>query len=109
MRRDSQPEGANSVAGSATFRNKDHHVLGVGVSLGKFDSSNIGSSLTRRQMFRILCSGALLAAAGPISTRAASRPSRSRSTTTPTLQAFPLTDVRLLDGPFLEAQQRDEA
>jgi DUF1680 family protein len=109
MRRDSQPEAANGVAGSAALRNKDHHALGVGVSLGKLDSSNIGSSLTRRQMFRILCSGALLAAAGPISTRAASQPSRSRSTTMPTLQAFPLTDVRLLDGPFLEAQKRDEA
>ncbi len=26
---------------------------------------------------------------------------------TPTVQAFPLADVRVLDGPFLDAQQRD--
>ena len=86
------------------------------MSRKKLDSSNIGSSLTRRQMFSILGSGALLVATGPLSARrarAAAREalqlSRGPSKVTPSLEAFPLTDVRLLDGPFLDAQKRDEA
>ena len=74
------------------------------------------ASLTRRQTLKILGSGAVLVAAGPLSARrvgaAASEEepsSRGPFSTTPTLQAFPLADVRLLDGPFLEAQKRDEA
>jgi len=73
------------------------------------DLSNIGSSLSRRQILRILGSGALFMAAGPVSARAASPPSRRPSQAAPALQPFPLADVRLLDGPFLEAQKRDEA
>ena len=73
------------------------------------DLSNIGSSLSRRQILRILGSGALLMAAGPVSARAVSPPSRRPSQAAPSLQPFPLADVRLLDGPFLEAQKRDEA
>jgi len=39
----------------------------------------------------------------------AAKSSRKQPASTPTLQAFPLADVRVLEGPFLEAQQRDEA
>ena len=67
-------------------------------------------------MLRILGSGALLATVGPVSARRADAAARGTSSSlrrpsqaTPKLQAFPLTDVRLLDGPFLEAQKRDEA
>ena len=77
---------------------------------------NTAFSLTRRQMLKILGSGALLAAGGPLSqgvahaaAQAASKSSRKQPSATPTHQEFPLADVRLLDGPFLEAQQRDEA
>lgn len=77
---------------------------------------NIGSTLTRRQMLKVLGSSALLAAAGPLSARrasaaedTASESSHPASKAAPTLEAFPLTDVRLLEGPFLEAQKRDEA
>jgi hypothetical protein len=75
-------------------------------------SSNNDSFLTRRQALKIMGSGALLAATAPLSSpcaRAASQPSRKPSAATPTLQTFALSDVRLLDGPFLEAQKRDEA
>lgn len=65
--------------------------------------------LTRREALKILGSGALLAAAGPVSTRAASRLSRESTLNAPVVQAFPLSDVLLLEGPFLEAQRRDEA
>ncbi len=67
-------------------------------------------------MLKILGSSALLFAAGPFSARraiaaatSAADPSHKLSTSAPLLQPFPLTDVRLLDGPFLEAQKRDEA
>jgi len=73
---------------------------------------NSVSSLTRRQALKVLGSGALMVAAGPISAQrvhAAPQPSGSPSSATPALEPFPLTDVRLLEGPFLEAQKRDEA
>lgn len=67
-------------------------------------------------MLKVLGSGALLAAAGPLSARrasaaedTASEPSHAAFVAAPTLEAFPLTDVRLLEGPFLESQKRDEA
>ena len=79
-------------------------------------SSNNDSFLTRRQALKILGSGVMLVAADSLSSqwgrdaaRAASQPSPKTSAGTPTLQAFALSDVRLLDGPFLEAQKRDEA
>jgi uncharacterized protein len=86
------------------------------MSRSKLHSSNSASSLTRRQALKVLGSGALLVAAGPLSSgcshvavRAASQSSKRPSAATPEVEAFPLTDVRLLDGPFLEAQKRDEA
>ena len=82
----------------------------------KLHSSNNDSFLTRRQALKILGSGAMLVAAESLSSqwgrdaaRAASQPSPKPSAGNPTLQAFALSDVRLLDGPFLEAQKRDEA
>jgi DUF1680 family protein len=67
-------------------------------------------------MLRILGSGALLVAGSPFSVAVApaAEPASSRSSPTPpanppTLQSFPLTDVRLLEGPFLDAQNRDES
>jgi DUF1680 family protein len=78
-------------------------------SLGKLDSSNPAGFLTRRQMLKILGSGALLVTAGPLSATAASELPGNSSAAAQGLQAFPLADVRLLDGPFLEAQKRDEA
>jgi DUF1680 family protein len=79
-------------------------------------SSNNGSFLTRRKALKILGSGAMLVAADSLSSqwgrdaaRAASQPLPKAFAGTPTLQAFALSNVRLLDGPFLEAQKRDEA
>ncbi|MBI1176226.1 glycosyl hydrolase [bacterium] len=60
-------------------------------------------------MLRILPSGALVFAGSPLLLRSASVPSRRASESLTPLQAFSLSDVRLLDGPFLEAQTRDEA
>jgi uncharacterized protein len=86
------------------------------MSTRKFDMQNASFSLTRRQMLKILGSGALLAAGVPLSqgvahaaAQAASKASRQKPPATPKLVEFPLTYVRVLDGPFLEAQQRDEA
>ena len=71
---------------------------------------NIASALTRRDALNLLGSGALLVAAGPLSVPCAhAAATRKPSAAAPMLQDFPLTDVRLLDGPFLEAQKRDEA
>lgn len=68
------------------------------------------SALTRRQALKILGPGALLFAAGPHLARCAhAATSLQESSVAPMLQEFPLTDVRLLDGPFLDAQNRDEA
>ncbi len=72
-------------------------------------NTKTASSLTRRQALSILGSGALLATAAPLSARTASPSSRHPSSDAPALQPFPLTDVRLLDGPFLEAKKRNEA
>jgi uncharacterized protein len=72
-------------------------------------SSKTDLSLTRREALKILGSSTLLIAAGPLLGHAGSQPSRSPFKATPSAEAFPLTDVRLLDGPFLEAQKRDEA
>lgn len=75
-------------------------------------SSRETSSLTRRRALKLIGSGALLVTAGPLSSQrsaAASQLSGKLATAAPTLEPFPLTDVRLLDGPFLEAQKRDEA
>jgi DUF1680 family protein len=75
--------------------------------------SPLGAHPTRRQVIRVLGSGVLLAAAGGISwgdANAAEPPKRDASVgAKPVLEPFPLTDVRLLDGPFLAAQKKDEA
>src|SRR5689334_12584360 len=70
---------------------------------------------TRRQALKVFGSGALLAAIQPLSMQMAqavdsSAPQalRSMPNAAPALATFPLTDVRLLDGPFLAAQKRDE-
>ncbi len=64
-------------------------------------------------MIKALGSGALLAAVGGVSLRrvCAAVPSSTAipMSATPVLQPFPLADVRLLGGPFLDAQKRDEA
>jgi len=82
----------------------------------KIDPANASSSLTRREMLRILGSGALLVAGTSLSpgvahaaVQMAAKPTRKTASNVPSLQPFPLTDVRLLDGPFLAAQQLDEA
>jgi uncharacterized protein len=67
------------------------------------------SSLSRREALKLLGSGAFLVTAAPLAARAAQQRSRKPSFTAPQLEAFPLAVVRLLDGPFLEAQKRDEA
>ena len=81
----------------------------------KLHSPNAASSLTRRQALKLLGSGALLVATGPLVEGCAhvanqtSRSSRKPSDVTSNVEAFPLADVRILDGPFLDAQKRDEA
>jgi len=57
------------------------------------------TTLTRRQLLGALGAGPLIAA-GQLSSPRVEAAVR--------LQPFSLTDVRLLDGPFLEAQKRDE-
>jgi uncharacterized protein len=81
------------------------------MTLNELDPPNVSNSLTRRQMLNLLGSGALLAAGGPLSTGCAHVPARpaNRLPGAPTLVALPLADVRVLDGPFLDAQRRDEA
>jgi uncharacterized protein len=77
-------------------------------------SSKAESALPRRQVLKALGTGALLVAAEHMAARRApaAAPARQSATgplgTAPTLQPFPLTDVRLLDGLFLEAQKRNE-
>jgi len=67
--------------------------------------------LTRRQAIKVIGAAALLAAAGGGAGRRASAAALANSAPAgvPVLQPFSLTDVRLLDGPFLAAQKRDEA
>jgi uncharacterized protein len=74
-------------------------------------SSNPGASLTRRQALKVMGSGAVLLAAGPLASGRAHAAARSASGSiaAPKVEGFPLTEVRLLDGPFLEAQKRNEA
>ena len=68
---------------------------------------------TRREAIKALGSVALLAAVdgGFVKRVCAAVPSSSGvpSSVAPVLQPFALADVRLLNGPFLEAQKRDEA
>jgi DUF1680 family protein len=67
--------------------------------------------LTRRSALKALGTGALFAAAGQFSARrvcAAAAPTAPASIPALALQPFALTDVRLLDGPFLDAQKRNE-
>src|SRR5665213_1068429 len=75
------------------------------------DSSNSASPLTRRQALKLIGSGALLVAVGSfstgcahISTQAAAQSANKLPEGAPVMDAFPLTDVRVLEGPFLEAQ-----
>jgi DUF1680 family protein len=76
----------------------------------ELEAPNTAFALSRREALKILGSGALWAAAGPLSAPCAHAAATSKpSVAAPMLQDFPLTEVRLLNGPFLEAQQRDEA
>lgn len=69
------------------------------------------SALTRRQALKAMGLGAAVVAAGPFppSSRGAASSRLRSGRSVASLQPAPLTDVRLLDGPFLEAQKRDEA
>ena len=81
------------------------------------DSLEAARSLPRRQTLKLLGSGALVLAAGRVTTprvcAAVPRPDGSVPAGTPpapqALRPFALQDVRLLEGPFLEAQKRNEA
>jgi uncharacterized protein len=86
------------------------------MSCERLDASNTGFSLSRRQVLKVMGSGAVLAAAGTVSSQripavesAVLQPFGRPPADNPAIEAFPLADVRLLDGPFLEAQKRDEA
>ncbi len=57
--------------------------------------------LTRRELLALFAAGALARRGASTSIEAAARVDAPRPT------PFPLADVRLLDGPFLDAQQRD--
>jgi uncharacterized protein len=81
------------------------------VSHRKRDLLDTFSSFSRRQALKIFGAGAAVAAsehftggywAAPLAAQALESASAA-------LHTFPLTDVRLLDGPFLEAQKLDEA
>ncbi len=79
-------------------------------------STGSASSLTRRQALTTMGWGAAMVAAdrfaGPSAWAAAlsqPTPPGSPGASRCVLQPFSLTRVRLLDGPFLEAQKRDEA
>jgi DUF1680 family protein len=69
--------------------------------------SKIDLFMTRRQALKVLGSGAMLVIASPLS--APNALAAEKLEPSATLQPFRLTDVRLLDGPFLEAQKRNEA
>ena len=56
--------------------------------------------MTRRELLALAGGGAALALAGSPA-RLAARDASEK------LSAFPLQDVRLLEGPFLDAQRRD--
>src|SRR5215467_13332704 len=99
MKSNSQPESAKRSAASSALQKKNRYSVHNGGLGGKRYSA-----LTRRQALKVLGSGALLVATGPVTARAASEISGKPSKASPALEAFPLTDVRLLEGPFLEAQ-----
>ncbi len=69
------------------------------------------SLLKRRQALKIFGAGAVFTASEHITGGfgAESLEAQSLEDHSTALQTFPLTDVRLLDGPFLKAQKRDEA
>lgn len=71
------------------------------------DSSFRKSAATRRQVFKAIGSGAVAVALGSPLVRKGNAAVPAGPVAV--LQTFPLTDVRLLDGPFLEAQKRNEA
>jgi DUF1680 family protein len=75
----------------------------------KFHPSKSISPMTRREALKILGTGAALVVAGSLPLPRAQAAATQSANHSPALQPFPLTDVRLLDGPFLEAQKRDEA
>ena len=90
------------------------------MSSNKLDLQNTDFALTRRQALKLIGSGALLAAAAPFSTGCAHVSAQAAAQTAappvnklpagvPIMDALPLANVRVLKGPFLEAQQRDEA
>ena len=74
-------------------------------------SSRPFPTVTRREALKALGSGVALAAAGQLSVPSlqAATLSKKQARTVSAVQPFPLTEVRLLDGPFLDAQKRDEA
>lgn len=79
-------------------------------------ASGTAAPLTRREALNILGSGAMWVATGSLSVaggspaaETAAAPARQPSPVSPRVAPFPLSDVRLLDSPFLEAQKRDEA
>ena len=70
---------------------------------------------TRREALKVLGSGAFVFAVQPLSTGTAHAADSGVLQTlsgtpnaAPSLAPFPLTDVRLLEGPFLSAQKRNE-
>ncbi|HEY4328529.1 MAG TPA: hypothetical protein VGN88_02240, partial [Phycisphaerae bacterium] len=90
-------------------------LLEIGMFRKHYPSGKAPTS-TRRQILKALGSSAVLATVGRLAARSArantpvpAEPPTKPSAITPTVQPFPLADVRLLDGPFLEAQKRDEA
>ncbi len=75
------------------------------------------TSPSRRQVLKLLGSGALVAASAPLSVRRAFAASpaapavpapAAASPVAPLLQPFAITDVELHDGPFVDAQKRNE-
>ncbi len=72
-----------------------------------------GLPLSRRQALQLLGTGASLALAGSLLPRrvcaAVATSDGAARPVSPPLEPFALANVRLLDGPFLEAQKRDEA
>jgi uncharacterized protein len=59
------------------------------------------AELTRRDLLSLVGGGTMATVAGRLAVRVTARAATAR------LSPFPLQDVRLLEGPFLEAQQRD--
>src|SRR5271170_3792506 len=87
----------------------------------KESPSDQDTTLTRRQMLLGIAAGAVAATVGGVlnsgcASATAPQPvpqppplaeGRIQRVIAPSVQPFALTDVRLLDGPFLQAQQRD--